>query len=126
MARRIIIVGESAKTLKITVTAGSTGRKSPTAPLRLRVEGAIRQVDVNANNHNKDNSITVRAGQHTILDQLPDLQSYSTSAHERPESAPTIRQSDEVTAEIDVQTAYATDTTFAITVTYWIIRVVEE
>ncbi len=118
-ARKAIPITESVVTLKITVTTSSTGKVTPTNPIRLKKRAAIRNIAINATAHDVDNEITVRAGEHTIVDGLPDLQSFSTAPHSDPDQAPQIDQDDEITAFVQVPTAPASTVTYLISITYW-------
>ncbi|AIF85431.1 hypothetical protein NTE_03403 [Candidatus Nitrososphaera evergladensis SR1] len=115
------VVTESTKFLTVLIPAGQTGVFQPTTPLALKSVVRIRQVGISAPTHDATTIITVRAGQHNLIDQYPDLQSFETAPHSGPESAPEIGQSDEITASVKVANAYLANTTVVIAVSYWVV-----
>lgn len=114
----IRIVTESVKTIKLTVLAGQTGIKKAD-PVNLRVTGAVRNTAVNATVHDPDNDITVKMGDHTLIDALPDLQAFSTAPHDKHDDSPKFRQADNLALEVNVVNAPAVDVVYTASVTYW-------
>lgn len=115
------VITESSTTVKVTVSAGQTGIKKSDAK-SLRKNLAIRNVAINATVHDPDNDVTLHAGQHTPVDALPDLQSFSTSPHDTPENANKMRQADSFVLEVNVVNAPAVDVDYVAVVSFWVVE----
>lgn len=115
-------ISASVKTVTLTVKSTSSGVVKSDA-LQLKRFAAIRSVELSSEEHNPLRLITVRAGRHTLVDALEDLQAYSTPVIDDPNKAPLVGQSDDFFLEVYVPSgaAPATDKKYVAAINYWIV-----
>lgn len=113
-------ITESVVSVSVTLTSSSNGEVKG-AVKRLKKNAAIRNVSISSEEHNPERLITVKAGKHTLVEQLEDLQAYSTSEQTDIDKANKIGQNDEIYISVYVPSgaAPATNKKYVAAIAYW-------
>ncbi len=118
--REKTFVSQSVKFIKLVVLSGATGIVKSSA-LKIGANFVIRQVSITSDGHNINRDVTVHAGSSTVVDHMPDQQTYETAPLPTPETGIEYDQDAEVVLEITINTGGvpAADVTYLVAIDYW-------
>lgn len=116
-----VIVSQGVRFVKLTVPMSATGKVKSSPGLKLKSNFVIRQVSITADTHDIDRELSVFAGHQTLLDHMPDLQSYETAPLPAPELGIENDQDAEIFVEVEIKAggSPAGDVAYLVAIDYW-------